>query len=120
MNTFPQSHQQAGPPAGPGVRGEIAALFARALDGDDAAELELGRRAFPWMPGGIGGPSELDALRAHLALTRAGYEHYLRTPRSVQASGERDTGARDARARDAFAARVAAMVDARCGDDGTS
>lgn len=89
----------------------MAWLFALALDGDGAAELELGRRAFPWASGGDGGATDLEALRAYLALTQADYERHRDAPRPVLTPEERaaaDQGA--ARARDALLARIASLT----------
>lgn len=89
-------------------RGEIAVLFARALDGDEAAELELGYRAFPLLPGGAGGPADENALQAHLALTRTGFHH-----RQAVQWANPVTDQWVAAAREAFVARVVAEVAAR-------
>lgn len=57
--------------------GEVTALFARALDGDDAAELELACRAL----GGASGPhgrGDPVAMRALLAIGQVAAEHLER------------------------------------------
>ncbi len=91
-----------------GGRDEVTVLFARALEGDQAADLELGDRGFGAPGFGEGDPR---ALRAFMALRGAEIERFDRggwPPALELTIAEVDQ--REARARDAIAAAVARVA----------
>ena len=101
----PRSGQRAGHEVPRAPRDEVTVLFARALEGDQVADLELGDRAF-----GPPGPSGSDpyALRAYVALRAVDIAELDRHGGPSEPElGIVEADQRDARARDEVLIAVA-------------